>query len=213
MLFDHIQPLSDPLRQYLISILRRIEVRRKGIILERGKVSKYIYFIEEGAVRAVRFEKGKERTAWLMMEGNIIVSVESFFLQQPSTETIEALEGCILHCISYEELYEAYKRFPEFNLHRGVILEKYYPQSEARNRMRLKKARDKFEELMINQPDLVGRIKDKILASYLGVSPGTFSLQKNQFANRLKKEAAKMAKINQPSGPATIDKKMRNRKK
>jgi len=190
ILFDHIQRLSDPLREYIFSVLRRKEIKKKGIILERGKVSKYIYFIEKGAVRAVRFEKGRERTAWVMLESNIVVSVESFFLQQPSTETIEALEDCILHCISYEELYEAYRLFPEFNLHRGVILERYYALSEARNRMQLKKARDKFEELMTKQPDLVGRVNDRILASYLGVTPGTFSLEKKRFAKGLKNQPA-----------------------
>jgi len=198
LLFDHIQRLSDPLREYLLSVLRRKEVKKKEIILERGKVSKYIYFIEKGLVRAVRHEHGRERTAWVMMEGDIIVSVESFFQEEDSTETIEALEDCVLHCISRKELYDAYRLFPEFNLHRGVILEKYYPLSEARNRMRLKKARDKFEELMTRQPELIGRVKDKILASYLGVTPGTFSLEKKRFANRLKKQPGEGRGVGNP---------------
>jgi len=63
--------------------------------------------------------------------------------------------------------------------------------------MRLKKARDKFEELMTKQPELVGRVNDKILASYLGVTPGTFSLEKNRFANRLKQRPAKVVQIKQ----------------
>jgi len=185
-LFDAIRPLSPELKTYLLTMLVSMEFKKKEIILQSGETANRIYFIEKGLVRSVRFEKGRERTAWFMKEGDIIVSVESFFCQTPSLETIEALEDCHFHSITREQLYSAYERFPEFNLHRAVILEKYYPLSEARARVRQLKAKDKFEHLMHTQPELVTRVPDKMLASFLGVTPGTYSFQKNGFANRNK---------------------------
>jgi len=186
-LFDAIRPLSPELKTYLLSMLISMEFKRKDIILQSGQTANRIYFIEKGLVRSVRFEKGRERTAWFMKEGDVMLSVESFFNQTPSLETIEALEDCLFHSISREQLYMAYERYPEFNLHRAVILEKYYPQSEARARMRQLNASEKFEHLMNTQPDLVTRVTDKMLASFLGVTPGTYSYQKGIFANRDRK--------------------------
>lgn len=186
-LFDAIQPLSPELRSYLMSFLISMEFRKKAIILKSGQIANRIYFIEKGLVRSVRHEKGKERTAWFMAEGDIIISVQSFFKQTPSRETIEALEDCVCHSITRGQLYDAYTKFPEFNLHRAVILEKYYQESEARTHIKEMSAKDKFEHLMQTQPELVRRVQDKMLASFLGITPETYSFHKNRFANKNKK--------------------------
>jgi len=194
-LFDSIHPLSPELRSYLLSFLVNMEFKKKSTILKTGQIADRIYFIEKGLVRNVRHETGREKTAWFMYEGDIIISVESFFTQQPSLETIEALEPCITYSINRDQLYKAYNLFPEFNLHRAVLLEKYYAQSEARARIKQMKAKDKFQHLMTTQPNLISRTPDKLLASYLGITPGTYSLEKNRFA---KNEKVKNAQKNKP---------------
>ncbi|HVW62257.1 MAG TPA: cyclic nucleotide-binding domain-containing protein [Puia sp.] len=227
-LFDDIQLLSPDLRNYLISKLIPLKIAKKTTIQEEGQIADRIYFIEKGLVRAVRMEKGKPKTAWIMNEGNIIVSVESFFLGIPSVEQIETLEDCEFQSFLRKDLYKAYEDYPEFNLHRAVILERYYPLAEFRNRMRQMKAEDKFKFLLLTQPELVTRksAKDKLLASYLGITPGTFSLQKNRFANghkatkgpKKKKSAGRKRGPNKGKKVAKkvakkAAKKIRNRKK
>jgi hypothetical protein len=44
---------------------------------------------------------------------------------------------------------------------------------------------------MKHQPDLIGRLPQKLLASYLGMAPETFSAQKSKFANKNKKKKKK----------------------
>jgi CRP-like cAMP-binding protein len=182
--FDQIKPLSSELKAYILSILTRKTYRKKEIILQEGTTAKYIYFIEKGLVRSLKYKRGKERTGWFMKEGDFFVSVISFFSQIPSLETIEAMEDCIVYCISYEQLEKIYREFPDFNLHGRVILQYYYQLSEKRNDMREQPAIDRFEFLMDDQPELVGRIRDIDLASYLAMEPETFSVQKSKFAKR-----------------------------
>jgi len=182
--FDKIKPLSPRLKAYILSILARKTYRKKDIILQEGTTARYIYFIEKGLVRSLKYKRGRQRTGWFMKENDFFVSVRSFFSQTPSVETIEAVEDCILYCISFKQLEEAYREFPEFNLHGRVILQYYYQLSEKRNDMREQPAIDRLEFLMNDQPELVGRVRDKELASYLGMAPETFSAQKGKFAKR-----------------------------
>ena len=92
------------------------------------------------------------------------------------------MEDCVFHCLTYDQLQVAYSEFPEFNLHRAVILEGYYAQSEKRHKMRTKPALDRYKYLMDHHADLIGWVPDKHLASYLGVTTGTFSYEKGRFA-------------------------------
>lgn len=181
-LLTQITPVPIRLREYLETYLKRLEVRKKTILLKPGQTAKNIYFIEKGLVRGFHYEKGKERTSWIMKENDFILSVESFFLREPSEDVIEIMEDTILYSLTYEQLENAYVVSPGFNEHSRIILQKYYPLSEKRHKMRSKHARDRFKYLMHHHADLVGRVSDKILASYLGISVSAFAIEKKNFA-------------------------------
>ena len=181
-LFDTIQPLQPELKEYIQAHLKRKEVSKSETILQEGQISRNIYFIEKGLVRSFRHYKNKDKTIWLMKENDIFLSVGSFFSQKPAIETIEALEDSILHSITFHQLQFAYKHYPAFNLHRAIILEKYYELSEGRDHMRTRANSEKYQYLMDHQPELIGRVHDKYLASYLGLARSTFSQEKVRFA-------------------------------
>ena len=181
-LFTAIEALKPALKKYILSALERKEFKKGEFILKEDQVARYIYFIEKGIVRSFRYHNDKEETLWFMKEYDLVVSVESFFPQLPATEFIQAIEYTVLHRISFDQLNEAYRRFSQFNLHGRVILQKYYIQSLQRESMRRKRAFEKYEYLMKNHKELVGRVQDKYLASYLGVTPETFSYQKRKYA-------------------------------
>ena len=186
-LFHRIAPLSPTLQQEIVSILQVREVRKKDIILRKGQVAQMIYFVETGLVRCYYHLKEKERTSWMMRESDIFLSIFSFFSREPSFEIIEAMEDGVFYGISYDQLRSLYTSHKEFNYHRAEILQRYYLESEKRNNMRMLPAYDRYKFLLDNQPDLVGRVPDKYLASYLGISVGTFSLQRQKFARSARK--------------------------
>lgn len=191
LVFDNIRPLSPALRVYIErSVIRKV-IKKGEIILREGEIAKNIYFIEEGIVRSLRHKKGNERTSWIMKEGDLFVSVGSFFYRIPASETIEALKDCVVYYISFEQLEKAYEDYPEFEHHGRKLITYYYHLSEKRNEMREWLAYDRFEFLMAHQPELIGRVPQKILASYLGMEPETFSAQKSKFANKNKKKNKK----------------------
>jgi len=186
--FDRIRKLSPELRNYILTKLVRVEVKKKDIILKEGKIATHIYFIEKGVVRSFHYYKKKERTSWIMKEGDFFVAVDSFFSQTPASENIEAVEDCILQCITFDELDKAYELFWEFDRHGRVIVTHYYQLSEERNKMREASAFERFKFLMKYQSALLGRVSQKLLASYLWMAPETFSLQKSKFANKKKEK-------------------------
>ena len=111
-----------------------------------------------------------------MKEGDVIISVESFFTQKPSYEAIQAIEDCELYFIEYDELQFIYRHFPEFNFIGRVLTEKYYTLSEQRlYSMRMQRASERYQYLLDHFPELVKRVASKYLASYLGVTEVTLS--------------------------------------
>lgn len=180
-LLDSYGILDKDLRKYLETVLKTIHVRKKEVLLREGATARYIGYIEQGVIRSYRQVRKSEMTIWLMREGDIFASLNSFFLRQPAAETVEALEPCIIHAITYEHYSNILKNWPSFNRHRAEILQKYYLLSQEREIMREQYSYDKFRYLMKQYPDLVQRVEDKYLASYLGVTTGTYSLAKRKY--------------------------------
>jgi CRP-like cAMP-binding protein len=173
---NSIHPLSDELQEHLIKILKVKELSRKEYLLKAGHVCSNVYFIQSGLLRCFYLKDTTEVCSWFMCEKDFIVSVESFFTQRPSYESIQALEDTEVYYISYSEIQDIYRRFPEFNFIGRVITEKYYILCEQRTySLRMQQAIDRYAYLFKNFPEIIMRVPSKYIASYLGISEETLS--------------------------------------
>lgn len=172
-----IYPLSRALRRALIRETILVEFKKGDIIHESGKVNKKCYFAFQGLVKAYYVDdKGKQHISWVMKERNVIICVRSFLAQLPSHETLEALEDTICICLSYEALQEIYLKYLEFNFIGRVLTERYYIEMDGRAfSLRMEKVPQRYHRMAEESPDLLQRVSQIDIASYLGTSAETVS--------------------------------------
>jgi CRP-like cAMP-binding protein len=122
-----------------------------------------------------------EVSSWFMKEGDVIISVESFFNQTQSYESIQSVEDCEVFCIDYNQLEDIYRTFPEFNFVSRILLQRYYTLSEQRlYSLRMQRSQERYDYLMENHAELFLRVPAKYLASYLGITEVTLSKIKSK---------------------------------
>jgi CRP-like cAMP-binding protein len=178
---NSIQPLSEELKMYLYEYLRTDILSKKIRLLRPGQICDRIYFVEKGLLRCFIRRGDEEICKWFMKEGDVVISVNSFFNQEASTETIESIEECEVHSITFAQLQELYRRHPEFRLVGQQLTETYYCRSEVRaDNLILKNSDERYIDLIRSYPDLEKRVPNKYLASHLGMSFATYSRIKNQ---------------------------------
>jgi CRP-like cAMP-binding protein len=172
-------PFPNELKAYLYDVLQTQIIKKRVKVLRVGQVSDRIYFIESGLFRCYVMRGEDEICKWFMREGNIMISVNSFFNRKQSTETIEALEESEVHWITFDQLQKIYELFPEFRRIGQRLTEIYYCASEVRaDDLRMKQADELYSDWITNQPELAGRVKKSYLASYFGITPPTLSRAK-----------------------------------
>jgi len=172
-----IAPLTTALRERMNSYLIRQEFPRYYHLLEPGDTAKRIYFIRHGFARAYFVDReNHEHTTWFMGEGDIMISVYSFFSQQPAAEYIQLLEDSVLLSISWDQLMTIYADFPEFNFTGRLITQKYYIQAEERHiLMRTVKPVERYQLLLKNYPRVLQKATLGQVASFLGIAQETLS--------------------------------------
>jgi CRP-like cAMP-binding protein len=169
---NFIRPLSGGLQERFASCLVEETYPKRHILLSPGQTCRKVWFIVKGLTRAYHYtEKEKECTTWFMREGDLMISVYSFYTQQPSRETIEILEECTLQSITWTQLQAIYADFPEFNFIGRLVTEKYYIASEQRSMLlRNGTAIERYHLLLQQHPDIIHRVPLWVIASHLNVT-------------------------------------------
>ena len=176
-----IAPLSEKLEIRFRQCLKSETLPRRHLLLESGQISRKIYFINRGFARAFHHEpSGREYTTWFMGEGDLMISVFSFYTQRPAAENIELLEESELLSMTWNQLQSIYADHPEYNYTGRLVTEKYYIMAEERAiLLRTLTARERYERLLLSYPGILQKASLGQVASFLGISQETLSRIRN----------------------------------
>ena len=161
------------------------ELGRRQLLVRVGEVEEYLSFVVKGLAR-LYFHKGKtEMIINIAKEGELIASSSSFLSGRPSNYYVETLEPCTLLSISRAHLEQVYKESPKIEKLGRLMTTYFVLQKEEWELecMRLD-TRERFLRFIGNNPELLPRVPQKYLASYLNMKPETFSRLKNHIKKR-----------------------------
>ena len=173
----------DMSREEFDSIAPYFEIRKfekKTKVLKIGEVDKYFNIIMKGLARKYLMVKKKEVTIQLSTEGHMIHSEISFNMQLPSDCIIEAIEPVTFLSMSFDNIQSIYQKYPKTEkLGRMIITEMFIKKDQRDFKQLNKTTRERFLDYMHNHPDMLQRVPQKYLASYLNIKPETFSRLKH----------------------------------
>lgn len=181
--FDRLHPLSEAMRERLSVIAQIKSYNKNDVLLKEGDVANHACFVLKGLARAYYVTEGRTVTSRFMDEGFMITSWISFYTRKPGYEYIEMLEDSVLACMHYDAIQALYIDFPAFNTMGRKLTEHYFFLAEQRTQMlRKHTAEEKYQFFLQQHPDLLQRVPQKHIATYLGMSEETISRVRGKLA-------------------------------
>lgn len=161
------------------NLLPVIKVRRFGkkeLLTKEGEVENYFNFIAKGLIRKYYVKGSHEINTQISMEGHLIVSQESFHSRLPSDYFIETIEPSTVVSITYDDLERVYASSHRMERLARLMIT-YAMVIKDRWQIQLVKMtpRERFLNFVTKNPELMQRVPQKFLASYLNIKPETFS--------------------------------------
>jgi CRP-like cAMP-binding protein len=162
--------------KYLAPVIRVRKFGKKEVITRAGEVENHFNFILKGLVRKFYRKNHHEINTQISVEGHLITSQESFHSRQPSEYVIEAIEPTVLVSITHDDLEKVYAQSHKME-HLARLLITYAMVIKDKWQMQLVKMtpRERFLRFVTKNPELMQRVPQKYLASYLNIKPETFS--------------------------------------
>lgn len=141
-----------------------------------GQVERRLYFVAEGVLRAWFENDGEDRTAAFIYEGFWGSSFGSFLSGSESPYEIQAVTDVLLLCITRSNLEEALSHCPNFaNYYRNILQQVIVGMQFRERELLASDARSRFERFRSQSAFLLQHVSQKQIASYLNMSPETFS--------------------------------------
>lgn len=170
-----------PLNQQQIDLITSkciiVDLKKDKYFSEAGKIAKQVAFVVKGVLRVCYYNnKGEEITRYFIDENNFAVDLNSFSIQIPSSEYIQAITECKIIIFSAEALKELSLTIISWDSIINKITAKSLIEKVHRiSPMLTEDAKSRYLSFLDKFPHLANRIPLSLLASYLGITQSSLS--------------------------------------
>jgi CRP-like cAMP-binding protein len=170
-------PLTEEEQGFIKKYLTLKKLRKKQYLLQEEDVCKCVAFVEQGAMRMYKVnEDGSEHIVQFALEGEFLTDLYSFFTNEPSIYNIDAIEESELVLITRSASDELRKLSPKYQEFIFQATSEAYIQLEKRMTSVISLGlEERYKELTTCYPNIIQRLPQHMIASYMGLTPETLS--------------------------------------
>lgn len=156
-------------------------IQKKEFLLTQGSVCKFEGFVLDGCFRVfILDKKGNEITLYFAINDWWLMDIDSFMNQKPSNLNIQALEDSKVLLISKKDKLTLYNSIPSAEKLFRIMSQKAIVAWQRRLiKNHSQTAKERYHDFLATYPNIVSKITDKQIASYLGIT--------HEFLSKIKK--------------------------
>lgn len=158
-----------------------LSIPPKTVLLKEGEVADKLYLIRKGCLRLFFNSEGKDITFQFFFEGDFVASFDSLYKRQPSLFSLESIEPAQVLIIERDVFYNLIEKSPSL---RRYYEEKLIERFHVYQRLFLSRIKNtpqqRYEELLKEHPDIIRRVPQHYIASYIGITPVSLSRIRNR---------------------------------
>lgn len=150
---------------------------KKGtILLKEGQIAKLCYFVLKGCIRQYFLVDGEEKTTNFYTEGQPVTPYEGTFKRAPSRYYLACVEDTIVTTSTPEDQAAFFEKLPRLEAVSYLAIEEELGKTQEQlTSFILRSPEERYLYLLNTRPDLIDRVPQYQLASYLGVTAESLS--------------------------------------
>ena len=163
--------------EQIVELFETYEAESKTVILKAGRPAEYLYYLDSGLIRLYGINQdGEERTVFFFKENTLFTEVRSMVTREPAQFYLQALEHCLLYRAPIKGIYELYSRNKAVERGGLKLMEKLLISIEKRLfSFIFHSPEDRYKQLLEHNPELLLRVPQQYLATFLGITPVSLS--------------------------------------
>ena len=166
-------------------LFERRELPSKYRLLNDGEIADSAFLVKKGCLRSFFYKEGKDITSQFFFENDVVASAESFFENKPCKENIETIEKTVILEFPKKNYSEIIEKIPVLKNMMYIGMQKRLFQYMNYMRSYIQdKPVERYLNLMKTRPEIIQRVPQHYIASYLGMT----SVSLSRIRNKIKRE-------------------------
>lgn len=162
--------------EQLSELLQVVQHPAGTVLVNAGEISTACYFVLQGCLRQYQSVDGTERTTHFYTEQQAAVLYSSYNQQIPANSYLACVEDSVLIAGEMAVEQSMYKQFPQLEqITRSMMAQDLGKSQDDYARFVTLSPEERFRDLLNNRPELFQRVPQHQLASFIGVTPESFS--------------------------------------
>lgn len=154
----------------------RRSVTRGAFVSEAGRVEERFYIVESGVQRMYFEHDGGEHCVGFAYDRSWSGDYDSFVSRKPGRFFVQAITDSVLLCIERDDLRRLFDTVPAMDRFGRLMLEELITGRATREiELLTLSAEERYRKLMARSAHLLQLVPQKDIASYLRMTPETFS--------------------------------------
>lgn len=183
--FSQFIPLSEEEESAIKESTQILTFEKGTVLLQEGQISRECYFILDGCMRKYHVKDGEEKTTNFYTEEQWVISLSSFMNGTPADHYFSCIEESTVVIGKQEPADDLYQRFPKFEtISRSIVEKDFADQQKLMASYITDTPEQRYLNLMNNRPDLLQRVPQYQLASFIGVKPESLSRIRKRILDR-----------------------------
>ncbi|MBL0358408.1 MAG: Crp/Fnr family transcriptional regulator [Chitinophagaceae bacterium] len=178
ILFDFISKyisLTEDEKNAILSLDLFRSVKKGVTLLKEGQKSQDCYFVLKGCIRKYYIIDGEEKTTAFYTEMEALTP-HCVINKAPSEYFISCVEDSILAVSNSDMEVEINSKFPKFEIMCRILSEELLAKQQINfDEFKTSSPEQRYQNLLENRPDLIQRVPQQQIASYLGIKPQSLS--------------------------------------
>jgi len=178
ILFDFISKyisLSEDEKNALLSLGLFHSVKKGTVLLKEGQKTQDSFFVLKGCIRVYYIIDGEEKTTAFYTEMDVLTP-HCVINKAPSEYFISCVEDSILTVSNSDMGVEMNSKFPKFDIMCRMLSEELLAKQRIDfDEFKMTSPEQRYLNLLQKRPDLIQRVPQHQLASYLGIKPQSLS--------------------------------------
>jgi CRP-like cAMP-binding protein len=180
-LLNNYAPLNKDCIEDLTNEITEIHLLKDEHLEDNNKHPDSFYFIVEGIVRVYYLKEGKDVTDWFASKNKFIGPILNIYGDKPIRQYVQVLENTKLLVIKNNALERLYKKHHSFErIGRLIVTQNLIQLNERVIALQFYSAKEKYELLLKQNPEIIKRVALTHIASYLGITLETLSRVRSQ---------------------------------
>ncbi len=162
------------------------KVAKNELLLSEGEICMDTFFVEKGLLRMYSLDRnGKEHIIQFAPENWLISDRSSLNFNQKSKYYIEAVEASEVFLLSKDFFTSMVEKFPQTAENNDMLLQKHIRNLQNRvNSLLADTAEERYMTFIKMYPDILLRVPQWMVASYLGITPESLSRVRKELARK-----------------------------